>query len=68
MKAILTFLLSIILTVVVGLLIAFPVMWLWNYVIPDVFGLSTIVFWQAFALYSLCNVLMQGVTGKVDKN
>ena len=44
MKAILTFLLSIILTVGVGLLIAFPVMWLWNYVIPDVFELSTIVF------------------------
>lgn len=68
MKAILTFLLSIILTVVVGLLIAFPVMYLWNYVIPDVFGLSTIVFWQAFALYSLCNTLMIGVNGKVDKN
>ena len=68
MKAILTFLLSIILTVGVGLLIAFPVMWLWNYVIPDVFGLSTIVFWQAFALYSLCNILMSGVSGTVDKN
>tara|TARA_R110000765_G_scaffold36378_1_gene81338 strand:- start:288 stop:494 length:207 start_codon:yes stop_codon:yes gene_type:complete len=68
MKAILTFLLSIILTVGVGLLIAFPVMWLWNYVIPDVFGLSTIVFWQAFALYTLCNILMKGATGTVDKN
>ena len=68
MKAILTFLLSIILTVGVGLLIAFPVMWLWNYVIPDVFGLSTIVFWQAFALYSLCNTLTKGVTGTVGKN
>ena len=53
MKAILTFLLSIILTVVVGLLIAFPVMYLWNYVMPVGFGLPTIVGWQAFALCTL---------------
>ena len=68
MKAILTFLLTIILSVGLGLLIAFPVMWLWNYVIPDVFGLSNIVFWQAFALYTLCNILTKGVTGTVGKN
>ena len=67
MKAILTFLLSIILTVGVGLLIAFPVMWLWNYVIPDVFGLSTIVFWQAFALYTLSSILFKD-TATVSKN
>jgi hypothetical protein len=68
MKVLLTTLLSVIISVTLGLLIAFPVMWLWNYVIPDVFGLSTIVFWQAFALYSLCNTMMIGVNGKVDKN
>ena len=68
MKAILTFLLSIILAVGLGLLIAFPVMWLWNYVIPDVFGLSTIVYWQAFALYTLCNILTKGGTATVVKN
>ena len=67
MKAILTFLLSIILTVGIGLLIAFPVMWLWNYVIPDVFGLSTIVFWQAFALYTLSSILFKD-TATVSKN
>tara|TARA_R110002074_G_scaffold119628_2_gene252879 strand:+ start:55 stop:261 length:207 start_codon:yes stop_codon:yes gene_type:complete len=68
MKTVLTFLLSIILEVGLGLLIAFPVMWLWNYVIPDIFGLSTIVFWQAFALYTLCNILAKGVNTTVTKN
>ena len=57
METFVKFLLSIILTVGVGLLIAFPVMWLWNYVIPDV-----------FALYTLCNILMKGATGTVNKN
>lgn len=67
MKAILTFLLTVGLAITIGLLIAFPVMWLWNYVMPDLFGLPTIVFWQAFALYTLSSILFKD-TATVSKN
>ena len=33
-----------------GMLFAFPIMFLWNYLMPDIFGLPTITFWQAFWL------------------
>lgn len=32
----------------VGTLFAFPIMWVWNYMMPDIFGLPEITFWQAF--------------------
>jgi len=31
--------------------------WLWNMTIPDVFGLRTITFWQAFRLLLICGIL-----------
>ena len=68
MKSILTFIATITLVVVLGLLIAFPVMWLWNYVMPDIFGLPTIVFWQAFALHALCSLLMKDTGAKITKD
>lgn len=42
-----------------GLLIAFPVMFLWNWLIPEIFGLKTITFFEAFGLYTLCAILFQ---------
>lgn len=43
--------------IIIGLLMAgafgYFTMWLWNWVIPPVFGLKTISFWQAFALLLL---------------
>jgi hypothetical protein len=42
-----------------GLLIAFPVMFLWNWLIPAIFGLKTITFFEAFGLYALCAILFQ---------
>ena len=46
---------------IIGLaaLMALPVMWLWNYVMPDVFGLTEIVFWQALALSMLSSMLLK---------
>lgn len=34
-----------------GFLWSWPLMWAWNYVMPSVFGLSTITYWQMFCLY-----------------
>jgi hypothetical protein len=33
------------------------VMWLWNVILPDLFGWPTITFWQALGLTVLCHLL-----------
>ena len=47
----------IIAAVVLTLLLGFPVKWLWNWLIPDLFGLKTIDFWQAWGLMMLIHLL-----------
>ena len=39
--------------------IAFPTMWLWNWLMPDLFGLKTIDFWQALGLNLLTGFLFK---------
>ena len=39
--------------ILLSIVIAFPTMSIWNYVMPVVFGLSKISFWQALALLIL---------------
>jgi hypothetical protein len=34
--------------------------WLWNITMPQVFGLKTITFWQAFRLLLLAGMLFNG--------
>lgn len=53
----------VLLAIVVALLIALPVMWLWNALCPDLFGLPHIGFFQALGLYMLGNLLFGGNTG-----
>ncbi len=38
----------------------FAVMWLWNWLMPAIFGLHTIRFWQALGLLVLCKILFRG--------
>lgn len=45
-----------------SLLIAFPIKWLWNGVMPDMFGLPEITFWKAYGMYFLFHLLLRGVT------
>lgn len=45
------------LMVILGLLIALPIVWLWNWLCPVLFGLPTISFWQALGLYTLIRCL-----------
>jgi MFS family permease len=33
---------------------------LWNWLMPEIFGLTTITFWQAFAIVILCKILFGG--------
>jgi hypothetical protein len=42
-----------------GLAFGFPVMWLWNWLMPSIFGLRAITFWQAVGLLILSHVLFK---------
>jgi hypothetical protein len=42
---------------VVILILGFPAMWLWNWLMPEIFGLKTITFWQAIGLQILAYII-----------
>lgn len=48
--------------VAAAVLTAFPVMVMWNYLMPAIFGLGTIDFWQALILSALCSTLFKSST------
>ena len=50
-----------------ALLCALPTMWLWNYLMPDLFHLAHIGFWQAFAMNWLCGILFKGSSTSSSK-
>ncbi len=41
----------------------YAVMWLWNWLLPPLFGWHTVTFWQALALLALCRILFGGLGG-----
>ncbi len=53
--------LVVVLTVlVVGLISAFPVMWIWNWMMPELFLLPAITIWQSFWGVFMCQTLFKG--------
>jgi hypothetical protein len=53
--------------VVVVLFVAiggWAVQFLWNWLLPDLFGLRQITFWQALGLLALCRILFGGFGGR----
>ncbi len=60
---------------IVGLaiLFGFIIMWLWNWLMPLVFGLPTLTYWQAVGLFILLKILiggcgMRGSSGSSNKD
>ena len=49
-------------TFCLGLLLAFPIMLLWNWLVPSIFGLTKIGFWQAFGLNLLSGCLIRSTS------
>ena len=45
--------------IIIKVLLCYAVKWLWNYVMPYVFGLPEIDFLRAAALYVLCSILFR---------
>lgn len=56
------------LSAVMGLLIAFPVMWLWNWLMPDLFHSPVIGYWQAYGIYLLCAILFKSNNSSSSKS
>ena len=44
---------------IVVVLLGYPVMLLWNWLMPELFGLSEVTFWQAIGLNILCTILFR---------
>lgn len=53
--------------VLIGLLLGFPVMLLWNVLMPAIFGLPTISFWQALGLNILSGIFFKSSTSTSSK-
>lgn len=48
----------------VSIVLGLPLMLLWNWLIPTIFGLKTITFAQAVGLNMLCGILFKGSESK----
>ena len=47
------------LILIIDLIFAWPFMVLWNWLMPVIFGIKTITFWQAYGLMLLCSFLFK---------
>ena len=46
-----------------AILFGFIIMWLWNWLMPDIFGLATITYWQSVGIFILFKILLGGCGG-----
>lgn len=46
-----------------ALLFGYGIMWLWNWLMPEIFGLTEIGYWQAVGILVLAKVLFGGLGG-----
>lgn len=42
-----------------AVIVGYPIMWLWNWIMPILFNLPKITFFQSIGLYILCNLLFK---------
>ncbi|GAA3613404.1 hypothetical protein Q4Q39_03580 [Flavivirga amylovorans] len=46
-----------------AILFGFVIMWLWNWLMPEIFGLTTLTYWQAVGLFIFLKLLLGGCGG-----
>lgn len=51
-----------------GLLLSLPVMWLWNWLLPGLFGFKTLTWLQAWGLLVLCGFLFKSASASASKS
>ena len=62
-----TILTTILIVAVTAVILGLPLMWLWNWLMPTIFYLDEITFWQALGLNALATILFkQNITNKKD--
>ena len=54
-----TTLTAILMIVFIAVILGFPLMWLWNWLMPTIFNLPEITFWQALGLNALATILFK---------
>ncbi|MEC3907429.1 hypothetical protein VOI54_10395 [Tamlana sp. 2201CG12-4] len=54
---------GIIAVIGLAILFGFIIMWLWNWIMPELFGLTTLTYWQAIGLFILLKILLGGCGG-----
>ena len=62
-----TILTAILIVAVTAIILGLPLMWLWNWLMPTIFGLSEITFWQACGLQLLATILFKPTSLKTNK-
>lgn len=50
---------TILVIAIAAILLGLPLMWLWNWLMPTIFGLIEITFWQALGLNALAAILIR---------
>lgn len=53
---------------IVAILCVVPVWLLWNWLMPEIFGLKAITIWQAAGLFVLSNLLLKSTTSTSSKS
>ena len=54
--------------VCLSFVLAIPVMFLWNFAMPDIFGLPRIDYWHALAITLLTGILLGPRNAQFNKN
>lgn len=54
---------AIIAAIVFVFLFGYVIMWLWNWLMPDIFGLTQITYWQAVGILALAKILFGSFGG-----
>jgi hypothetical protein len=58
---------AILIVAVTAVILGLPLMWLWNWLMPPIFNLPEITFWQALGLNALATIFFkQNITTKKD--
>ena len=50
---------AILIIVLIAAILGFPLMWLWNWLMPGIFNLPEITFWEALGLNALSSILIK---------
>lgn len=59
LKGIAMIVLAVLIDFIMSFITGVIVMYLWNWLMPDIFGLTTITYWQGIGIAFLCSILFK---------